>query len=55
MAQEEKWLAARRRVKSEVGNRHSYKEVKAIVYSLSLQRPQRPLLRGETPWEMMES
>lgn len=32
-----------------MGNSQSYREVKAIVCSLSLQGPQRPLVRGATP------
>lgn len=55
MAQGEKWLAAQLRRRSEVGNSQSYREVKAIICSLSLQSPQRPLVRGETPRETMES
>lgn len=38
-----------------MGNSQSYREVKAIVCSLSLKRPQRPLVRGETPREITET
>lgn len=51
----EKWLAAQLRRRSEVGNSQSYKEVKAIIFDLSLQRPPRLLVRGEIPREIMES